>query len=319
MDNLFTVFQTLLPIILLTGLGWALSRLRFFGPGFISDLNKLAFWIALPCLVFRSLARAELPGLDVWSVIAVGLAFTLSTAILILGACLALRMPRAQVGTVIQGAFRGNLAYAGFPIIFFAWNDLPQQQFDDLASRVLLVFAPMMILYNLLSIVALQASRPDRSPGILRTVALPIVRNPLIIASALGIGMAVSDLSLPVPLDRSLEAMANFALPAALLSIGGGLTLNSVSAQRKPVVLGVVGKLAIAPLLAGLLCALFSLGPDDTRIILVFSACPTAVVSYIMAAQMGGDTDVSTAIISLTTILSVLPLTAVLILTQSAG
>jgi len=314
-ESLLSVFQTLLPIILITGLGWGLRQLRFFGPEFISDLNKLAFWIALPCLVFRSLARSELPDIGVWRVIAVGLGFTLLVAVAVWISCVVVRVPREKLGTIIQGAFRGNLAYAGFPILFFAWSDLPEQQLDDLASRVLLVFAPMMVLYNLLSIVALQASRPDRAPDLVRALVLPIAKNPLIISTVLGLGVAAIGVALPMPVDRSLEAMANFALPAALLSMGGSLTLRHVSAQRVGVALGVIGKLAVAPLLAYVLARIAGLTPEDTRIVMVFGACPTAVVSYIMAAQMGGDTNVSTAIISLTTILAVVPLTIALIVT----
>ena len=46
--------DTLAPLVLLIVLGAGLARIRFLGPAFIADLNKLAFWIALPALLFTS-------------------------------------------------------------------------------------------------------------------------------------------------------------------------------------------------------------------------------------------------------------------------
>lgn len=316
MASLWSVFQTVLPILLLTGVGATLNRTRFFGPHFIADLNKLAFWIALPCLIFRSLARAQVPSWDLWRLIAAALAFTLLTAAVVWVGCLLLSMPREKIGTVIQGAFRGNLAYTGFPILFFAWSDLPRGEVDALASRVLLTFAPMMLLYNVLSIVVLQASRGDRTTHLGRALVLPIVTNPLILSSILGLAVAASGWTLPQPVDRTLEAMANFALPAALISLGGSLKLSGLRSIGLPVGLSTAGKLLIAPLLALTMAQLFGLSVADTRIALVFGCCPTAVVSYIMASQMGGDIPVASGIISLTTLLSIIPLTIALILTQ---
>lgn len=50
--------------MLLIALGAGLAWIRFLGRPFIGELNKLAFWIALPCLVFRAAAHAGSPNLQ---------------------------------------------------------------------------------------------------------------------------------------------------------------------------------------------------------------------------------------------------------------
>lgn len=85
--------DTLAPLVLIIILGDALARIRFLGPVFIADLNKLAFWIALPALLFTSANRAAAPDSQVWRLLAVLLAATVLIALVALGVGIALRMP----------------------------------------------------------------------------------------------------------------------------------------------------------------------------------------------------------------------------------
>ncbi len=56
------IFETLAPLVLIIALGTVLAKIKFLGHDFMNDLNKLAFWVALPALLFTSASHAIEPG-----------------------------------------------------------------------------------------------------------------------------------------------------------------------------------------------------------------------------------------------------------------
>ena len=86
-------------------------------------------------------------------------------------------------------------------------------------------------------------SRDGRiSPGVLRTVGLGLLRNPMIVS--IGLGLAVSALALPIPapVNDFLATLGAAATPGALFAIGASLA--SKSAER----VAVAGWLSFAKL-----------------------------------------------------------------------
>ncbi len=108
------MLETLAPLALLIALGSALAHIRFLGTTFIADLNKLAFWVALPALIFTSADNEVAGGVQMGRLLAVVLGGTLLIALLAWMVSHALRMPGSARGTLMQSAFRGNLAYIAF-------------------------------------------------------------------------------------------------------------------------------------------------------------------------------------------------------------
>ena len=119
--------DTLAPLVLLIALGAALARIRFLGSAFIADLNKLAFWIALPALLFTSASGAAAPNSGTFRLFAVLVVGTALITLLAFAASFALRMPASTRGTLMQAAFRGNLAYIGIPVLAYSFSESPTE------------------------------------------------------------------------------------------------------------------------------------------------------------------------------------------------
>ena len=115
--------DTLAPLVLLIVLGAGLAHIRFLGSAFMADLNKLAFWIALPALLFTSANNAAAPDAQTWRLLAVLFAATVLITLVALGASFAWRMPGGVRGTLMQSAFRGNLAYIGIPVLAYSFSE----------------------------------------------------------------------------------------------------------------------------------------------------------------------------------------------------
>ncbi len=296
------IFDSLAPILLLLALGAVLARRKFLGREFMADLNRLAFWIALPAMIFHGVAHAGTPGRSTWLLLGVlvlgtfvvfGIAWTTGAI---------LRCSGSTQGALIQAGYRGNLVYIGVPILAYAFDVLPDAEEAEAMATALLVMAPMTALYNVLAVVALQLPQHQLSAAGLRSAARSILSNPLIIACAAGLAANLGGMGVPRFADRTIEALGGSAVPIALLCIGGSLASIELRGRRRGILAATVLKILVAPAVMFVLSRLAGIGAMETRIALVLASCPTAAASYIMARQLGGDTDLTSGAIALTTL-----------------
>lgn len=309
-----TVFHIISPIVLLVLLGYILARVRFLGAAFMADLNKLAFWVALPALLFRSVAKADTPGPQTLDLLLLLAAVTLVVAVAGWLSAAALKMPRTSFGTLSQAAFRGNLAYIGVPVLAYAFAGDPN--FQSLFATAVIVMTALMAVYNVGAVLVLQASQGGVSAASWRSALRAIVTNPLLLAAAAGLPVGLTHTPLPLFLDRFLEALGGAAVPVALLCIGGSLALPVAQAGRTVAVVGgALLKVVLAPALVWLTAPFFGVEGADLRIAMVFGACPTAAAAYVMARQMSGDEVLAGRTIVLSTVLSFVSVPVVLWLT----
>jgi predicted permease len=191
------LIDTLVPLVLLIVLGAGLARIRFLGPAFMADLNKLAFWIALPALLFTSANQAAAPDgttLRLFAVLVVG---TACITLIALGASFALKMPGSARGTLMQSAFRGNLAYIGIPVLAYGFAENPTGGNDRALATAVIVMVLTMALYNILAVIVLQSSTHSSRGIDLRRATLSIVSNPLLLAGLLGLILPMLKITLP--------------------------------------------------------------------------------------------------------------------------
>lgn len=301
------VVETLAPLILLIALGAALAHIRFLGRDFMTDLNKLAFWIALPALLFTSANHAAESAGQTWRLLGVLLAGTLLITLVAWLLSYPLGLPGPARGTFAQSAFRGNQTYIGIPVLAYSLGE----DKSAMATTVIVVVL-LMATYNILAVVVLQSSRHTGPRMDWRRLLRSIATNPLLIAGLLGLILPLLDLAPPAFVDRALQSLGNAAVPIALLCIGGSLAVTPLQGRRSWILAAALLKVAVLPLLVFWLCRLAGLHPSETLIALVLAACPTAAASFIMAKQMGGDEALASGSIALSTILSALSLAVAL-------
>jgi malate permease and related proteins len=308
--------DTLAPLVLLIALGVALARIRFLGSAFIADLNKLAFWIALPALLFTSASGAAAPDRGTLRLFAVLVVGTAVIVLLAFAASFALRMPANTRGTLMQAAFRGNLAYIGIPVLAYSFAESPTESSQRAMATAVIVMVLTMALYNILAVIVLQSS--VHAPGGIdwRRSAFAILSNPLLLAGMLGLLVPLLQITLPSFLQRALDALGAAAVPIALMCIGGSLATTQLRGRRSWIVTAAVLKVAVLPSLVFLFTRLAGLEPADQRTALVLASCPTAAAAFVMARQMGGDEALASGSIALSTLLSFISLSVALWITS---
>jgi malate permease and related proteins len=306
------LIDTLAPLVLLIVLGLCLARIRFLGPAFMADLNKLAFWIALPALLFTYATHAATPDAQTWRLLAVLLGATLFITLVALGASLVCAMPVGARGTLMQSAFRGNLAYIGIPVLAYSFSETQADGGSRAMATAVIVMVLTMAFYNILAVIVLQASNHSAKGSDWRQLTRAIATNPLLLAGLLGLLMPILGVILPSFLERALESLGAAAVPIALMCIGGSLATTRLRGRRSWIVTGALLKVVVLPALVFLMSRLTGLGPIEERIAMVLSACPTAAAAFVMARQLGGDEALASGTIALSTLFSAISLAVAL-------
>ena len=300
--------------------GVVLRRYRFLDGGFIDAANSLVYYILLPALLFHEIGGTDFRQAFSGPLVAGGYAATLATFLLAFLASRALGLGPSETGTFVQGSFRANLAYVGLPIVFNAVGPAGLRK----AGIFLGLIVPLL---NGLSIVALMTPHGAgkgavKEEGIATTasrIAREIVTNPIILACLAGIAWSVLKLPLPGMVDRTFRLLTPATLPLSLLCLGGSFSFERA---RKGFAVAALAAFLKGGVLTGIGIALYrwmGLSGDDLRIGAIMLGCPTAVVTYVMAARLRGDTDLAGTIVIVSTAASAVTITAWLFLLRALG
>lgn len=312
MLGLFVEIITLvLPVFLVVAVGYVVRKAGLVDMLFVSQLNRLVFYLALPLLLFYKIANADfsqsfnpqlVTGLFIANIAGCGGAYLLAKL---------LRYPPANYGTFAQAAFRGNFAYVGLALVFNTYGEA------GLAIGGMAVGFVVPLL-NFLSILALLFSQQGTKVSV-AFILQQVLVNPLIIASFVGIIWSFLDLPIPVVINSSLDIITGMALPLALLAIGASFSLKKL---RGDIVCASVAsgyKLIVMPLFTAIILFAVGVRGQALGIGILYGATPTATAAYIFAQQMKGDAELSGAVIMMTTLASVLTYTVTLILMRYYG
>jgi len=306
------IINTLLPVFLIIALGAQLRKGGFVSAEFVNGLNRLVYWVALPCLLFYKLATASYDYQVAGKTFLVVLAGMLGCIIIGYIIAAIMRVPAAEIGTFVQGAFRGNLLYVGLPVIIYSFANSGGFNTTQAETVAILVLAPIVPAYNIAGVLVLLASRHKLDRYVPLKIFRQIITNPLILACVAGVLYSIVFPRLPVVIVRACSAVGQIALPLALLGVGATLVQGKIVGRRSFAFASSVIKIVVAPIVGFVAARLLGLGPAETRIGLLFLACPTATVSYVMAEQLGGDDKLAAAIIVVSTILSIFSLSVVI-------
>jgi hypothetical protein len=297
-------------------MGVVLRRYRFLDEGFIDAANSLVYYILLPALLFHEIGGTDFRQAFSGPLVLGGYAATFATFLLAFLMARALGLGPSETGVFVQGSFRANLAYVGLPIVFNAVGPAGLRK----AGIFLGLIVPLL---NGLSIVALMAPHgPGKGEGIGTTasrIARQIVANPIILACLAGIAWSVLKLSLPGMIDRTFRLLTPATLPLSLLCLGGSFSFERA---RKGFAAAALATFLKGVVLTGIGIVLYrwmGLSGEDMRIGAIMLGCPTAVVTYVMAARLRGDTDLAGTIVIVSTAASAITITGWLFFLRALG
>ncbi len=301
------VVNALAPVFAVIVLGIVLRRTGFLTETLQREGSRLVYWVGLPCLLFHSIATARQVDAAAGRVFLIILGATLGGVALSFAVAWGVRMPGRRIGTFMQASFRGNLAYVGLAVVTYAFPDGEGARARTLA---VLAFAPIVPIYNIIAVVALSLSRHRFGPGAVRRIAVQVATNPLLIACVAGGALRMSGVTLPTAFAGTCQLVGSLGLPMALLALGGTLAVTPVRGHVGGALGAAAIKIAVVPATGYGLAVALGAGAMERGVALILLACPTAVVSFILAEQLEGDASLAASAVVLSTALSMLSLAA---------
>ncbi|MEM7630586.1 MAG: AEC family transporter [Pseudomonadota bacterium] len=295
-----------LPFFALIGLGYAAGRLRVFSDAATAALTKFVFYFALSAMLFRFAANLDFA--EIWdpALAAAYLTGTLTVYLLAtaVGWARGLDIPTNAVEA--QCSVIGNVGFLGLPMLAVLLGEAA-------VAPMILILSIDLIVFSSLIVILITGSRDGRmSLQVLRTIALGLIQNPMIVAISSGLIWSTTGWSIPAPANDFLLILGAAATPGALFAIGASLA--SKSAERIEIAGWLsFAKLVLHPIAVALIALyLFPVSPFTFAVVVACAAMPVAGNVYMLAQHYGVAPQRVSASILISTAISVATLTAVI-------
>jgi len=305
---MLAVFLQTLPFFAVIGLGFWAGRTGFFSREATAYLTKFVFYFALSAMLFGFSANMSLgdifePRAAVAYLWGCGLVYLIALSV-----AFARRRPLSEAAMEAHTAIIGNTGFLGVPMLVLLLGEAA-------AGTIILVLVIDLIVFSTLLTVIVTLSREGRlSIDIPRVIALGLLKNPMIVAMALGLMWSGTGLDLPQPVNAFMTLLGAAATPGALFAIGASLANNS--AERVTIAAWLTfAKVVLHPLAVGFAAFfLFGVSPYTAGVLVAAAALPVAGNVYILAQHFNIAVARVSASILISTVVSVATLPLIIAL-----
>ena len=309
--NVFVVcLEAVLPIFILLLIGYGARRRGLIEERDVRRINSINYKTFMPVMLFESIYSSELekavnPGLILYSAVAV---------LAMLGLCFAfvllVEKEDSKRGVMIQGLYRSNFALVGIPVAeaLMRGGDI---------SVVAVQLAVIVPIFNVAAVFILESFAGKKAD--IRQTLKNVAKNPLISASLLGILFLYMDWDLPYVMAAVVEDMAAVAGPLALFTLGAFFRFDTLGKYKRELLIVGTGRLVVIPgifLFIGYWLGFR--GADFAGLMGLFASC-SAIASFIMTEQIGGNSELAGDIVVATSFLCSFPLYLWAVLFMSLG
>ena len=272
-------------------------------------ISRFVFLVAMPAFIFISLAGVPVEDFFNWPFLAVLGGGML--AIFVLGIVVA---KYAFAGSLTAcslhalTAMFSSTAYIGLPLILIVFGEAGLVPGIIGAVITGAVFMPLTII-----LAEIDRGRSGRKVVLASIVA--VMRSPLLIATVAGLLTSASGITVAAPLTAFFQLLGDAFIPCALFAAGLFISSCSVKGEVKEISWLVFTKLLLHPLITGWLAFyVFELEGILPVIAVLQAALPSGVPVFVLAQHYETFVSQSSAVIVVSTVISLLTLPVVFIL-----
>jgi len=311
-DHFLFSINVVVPLFAVLFLGFVLKKIGFLSDDFVATGNKVVFYIALPASLFLNVYSAEISELlDLrFAVFAVAASLVAFVLIWLLASFFIKDKP--ALGAFTQGAFRGNFAFLGMPLLISIAGEAGE-------ARVALIMAFVLPVYNICTVLLLAACSDNSKKPDAKDIVLTIIKNPFVIVIIIAFGLQLLGINLPLAVTQTIYYPANMATALALICIGASMSFHGFDVKFKYAFAASLVKVILLPIIFVTAGYLLGFRDYDIAAILILGGVPSAVAGYAMVVQMGGDKYIAGTIIAISTFLSAFSLTVFIYILRATG
>ncbi|QGF24794.1 AEC family transporter [Raineyella fluvialis] len=282
------------------GVGYLMAQLGVFTEQAQNLLGTLSFYVAMPVLFVTLMA-----GQDVGAVLSVDLVASLVSigATVLLWVASARLIWRMPLGETVAGSFASayvNAGNLGLPIATYVLGS---------PTRAVPVMLTQLLFLQPVGLALLDLSTGTEARFTIRAFVSRFLRNPLTIATLVGVLLSVTGTRIPPLLAAPMSMVGAMAVPGVLMAFGISLCLGPRPDRAGgPMLAWQTGlKLVAMPLVAWAFGRFaMHLGHEDLLAVTVMAGLPTAQNVFVIATRYDTGVVMVRDAIFVTTVLSVL-------------
>ena len=293
-----SVLDVVVPVFSIVLLGFGLGRAGIFSADVGDGLTRFMFYVAVPAMLFKTLATTTLPVTIPWAYILAfyGASFTVF-AIGFGVSKIGFAWPRRDQGIAALTASYSNMVMLGLPLVVTAFGDagaLPL--FILLALQSTLMFPATTWMIEIYGV--------ERGAQRVRFIvsAGKLMLNPVILSLALGVAANLMSIGVGGAAARVLDIISAAAPACALVALGLGLAQYDLRGDLQRSLLFVFLKSFAHPALVWFGCWALEISALWTQVAVLLAAMPTGINAFIFAKKY----DIRVAVVTKSIVLSTL-------------
>lgn len=280
MENVVSVVA---PVFALIAIGYLAGRLNWISDVGAKGLAEFTFNLAIPAMLFRKMATAELPDVTPYALwgayygttLVIWLVATVATVVF-------LRRTTAEASSIAMSASFSNVVMIGIPLSLNLYGEAAA------APIAILVSLHSPLLWAMASIhVALSAG--DRKFSVFtigRDLVVELSRNFIVLSIIAGTLWRMSGLGFDPLADEIVTLIGRAGIPCALISLGLSLLGFRIAGQVPTLTTVLVLKILVMPVIAWAVAFhVFALPPVAAGVVTIFAAMPTGANAYLFASR----------------------------------
>lgn len=262
---------SLTPILVLILLGYFLGKKTRYLDN--PDLGALVSNLGLPALLLHSVLSMHMHVFSMLKIIMATALILLLVAFISFVFLKALRLPTRFYLPPLVNPNTGNL---GIPVAYALFGN------DGMAIAVV-ISSVVQISHFTLGVGFMSGTYHPKQ----------LLKNGPVIALVLGAFMLFFGIKLPAPAMSTLNMLSNITLPIMLMLLGRSISTLSIGESNKinRAFLLSVYRPIVGALCAYLVVSLLPLSQLEKSVLVVLSAMPVAVISYMLASKFKGPVD----------------------------
>jgi malate permease and related proteins len=296
--ELFQLFaNNLLPIFLAAGSGYFLARIYPINP---KTLSTVIFFIFSPCLVFNILTNSQLEKGGFSGIILLALGVTAGIGLLAWLIGRSLKLGRSMLSAVMLTSMFMNAGNYGLPVTLFAFGE------TALAYAGIFFVTTAILSYTAGTVII------STGNASLRTAFINLLKFPALYGLLFALLFIQTGWKMPVPLERTIKTLGDASIPTMLILLGVQFHSIRLKGNFVPITLASTLRLLVGPLLGLGIATLLGLKGAAFQAGVLETAMPTAVLTSALATQFETEAPFVSAVIIVTTILSIFTITPLL-------
>ncbi|WP_298429708.1 AEC family transporter [Ottowia sp.] len=309
------VLSSLLPVVLLIGIGFVAGRMKLIRGEAVRDLSNLVFLVLVQALLFRTMATSHLERLDLKSV---ALYYIVAGAMFF--ALLLIQGLNSRSAVVALAAIFSNTLMIGVPLVQLAYGQAGLVYLFTLISMhalVLLTLATVVI--ELLVAREQSQQNPGQQPRrhIAATVARAVknaILHPVPLPIIAGFLYSLTGIGLHPVVERPLKLLGDAFGPVALVLVGVTLAQTAIGRHLKGALGISVLKTIVHPILMAAAGWALGLRGLPLTVMVVAAALPVGANVFLFSQRYHTAEDLVTASVAVSTAMGLVTISVVMAL-----